>query len=119
MSNGRGFQGDDDDRGILWKLPVVKSRQLGRLGPGFGFGAGCGFGFGFGLLGGAGFGPGIPGLQLGFGLGVGCGVGVGFGYGAGKGLLMSTTVSTQMWGSYIMAQEIFLLMMRLEPWLMK
>ncbi|PON95131.1 glycine-rich protein [Trema orientale] len=77
---------EEGEKGLLWKLPVVKSKQLGKLGPAFGLGAGCGFGFGIGLLGGAGFGPGIPGLQLGVGIGVGCGVGVGFGYGLGRGI---------------------------------
>ncbi|XP_004512593.1 uncharacterized protein [Cicer arietinum] len=76
----------DDDKGLLWKLPVVKSNNFGKVGPAFGFGAGCGFGFGLGLLGGVGIGPGIPGLQVGFGLGAGCGVGLGFGYGMGKGI---------------------------------
>lgn len=42
----------DDDKGLLWKLPVVKSNNFGKVGPAFGFGAGCGFGFGLGLLGG-------------------------------------------------------------------
>ncbi|KAL3845737.1 hypothetical protein ACJIZ3_003140 [Penstemon smallii] len=77
---------DEEDKGLLWKLPAVKSRQLGKLGPAFGIGAGCGFGFAIGLIGGTGFGPGIPGLQLGFGFGAGCGVGLGFGYGVGKGI---------------------------------
>ena len=78
--------GDGSEKGLLWKLPVLKSKQLGRLGPGFGLGAGCGFGLGVGLIGGAGFGPGIPGLQLGIGFGAGCGVGFGFGYGVGRGI---------------------------------
>ncbi|XP_057793861.1 uncharacterized protein LOC131010377 [Salvia miltiorrhiza] len=82
MNGGR----DVEEKGLLWKLPPLKSNQLGKLGPAFGIGAGCGFGFAFGLLGGAGFGPGIPGLQLGFGFGAGCGVGVGFGYGVGRGI---------------------------------
>ncbi|KAK4413470.1 hypothetical protein Salat_2759600 [Sesamum alatum] len=80
--NGR----DEEEKGLLWKLPAVKSKQLGKLGPAFGVGAGCGFGFAIGLIGGTGFGPGIPGLQLGFGLGAGCGVGLGFGYGVGRGI---------------------------------
>jgi len=42
----------DDEKGLLWKLPVLKSSNLGKLGPGFGVGAGCGLGFGIGLLGG-------------------------------------------------------------------
>nr|GMD21594.1 glycine-rich cell wall structural protein 1 [Ipomoea batatas] len=78
--------GDEDEKGLLWKLPAIKSRELGKLGPGFGVGIGCGFGFGVGLIGGTGFGPGIPGLQLGFGLGAGCGVGLGFGYAVGRGI---------------------------------
>lgn len=48
------FGGDDsdDEKGLLWKLPVIKSKQVGKLGPGFGFGVGCGFGLGAGLIGG-------------------------------------------------------------------
>lgn len=84
MMNGGNDR--DSDKGLLWKLPVVKTKDFGKLGPGFGFGAGCGFGFGLGVLGGVGFGPGIPGLHLGLGVGVGCGVGLGFGYGIGKGV---------------------------------
>ncbi|KAG8378572.1 hypothetical protein BUALT_Bualt08G0150800 [Buddleja alternifolia] len=80
--NGR----DEEEKGLLWKLPAVKYKQLGKLGPAFGVGAGCGFGFAIGLIGGTGFGPGIPGLQLGFGFGAGCGVGLGFGYGIGRGI---------------------------------
>ncbi|XP_010252320.1 PREDICTED: glycine-rich protein [Nelumbo nucifera] len=83
--SGEGPYGDGE-KGLLWRLPVLKSKQLGKLGPAFGLGAGCGFGFGIGLLGGAGIGPGFPGLQLGFGFGAGCGVGLGFGYGIGKGI---------------------------------
>ncbi|XP_022974025.1 keratin, type II cytoskeletal 3 isoform X1 [Cucurbita maxima] len=84
--NGSRREGGEDESGMLWKLPVLKSSRIGRLGPAFGLGVGCGVGFGIGLVGGAGFGPGIPGLQLGFGLGAGCGVGLGFGYGAGRGI---------------------------------
>ncbi|XP_027359613.1 ATP-dependent RNA helicase glh-2 [Abrus precatorius] len=76
----------DDDKGLLWKLPVLRSDGIGKVGPAFGVGAGCGLGFGLGLLGGVGFGPGIPGLQVGFGFGAGCGIGLGFGYGMGKGI---------------------------------
>ncbi|XP_055816668.1 uncharacterized protein LOC129886139 [Solanum dulcamara] len=75
----------DEEKGLIWKLPIVKSKHLGKIGPGFGFGIGCGFGIGIGLIGGTGFGPGLPGLQLGFGLGAGCGIGVGFGYAVGRG----------------------------------
>ncbi|KAI8000445.1 hypothetical protein LOK49_LG09G01892 [Camellia lanceoleosa] len=82
MNNGAG----NEDKGLLWRLPVIKSKELGKLGPAFGIGAGCGVGLCIGLIGGTGFGPGIPGLQLGFGLGAGCGVGLGFGYGMGRGI---------------------------------
>lgn len=41
-----------EEKGLLWKLPPLKSNQLGKLGPAFGIGAGCGVGFAFGLLGG-------------------------------------------------------------------
>eukprot|EP01018_Ginkgo_biloba_P023030 Gb_17938 [translate_table: standard] len=78
---------EDGDRkkGLLWKLPLVESRDLGKIGPGLGYGIGCGFGFGVGLFGGAGLGIGVPGVQLGVGIGAGCGVGLGFGYGVGRG----------------------------------
>ncbi|KAK2421320.1 glycine-rich cell wall structural protein [Trifolium repens] len=76
----------NNDKGLLWKLPVVKFSNYGKVGPGFGFGAGCGLGFGIGFLGGVGIGPGIPGLQFGLGFGAGCGVGLGFGYGMGMGI---------------------------------
>lgn len=79
------MNGGDEEKGLIWKLPVVKSKQLGKIGPAFGLGIGCGFGIGIGLIGGAGFGPGIPGLQLGFGVGAGCGIGLGFGYAVGRG----------------------------------
>ncbi|XP_059631071.1 protein TRIGALACTOSYLDIACYLGLYCEROL 5, chloroplastic [Cornus florida] len=85
MERGRNGR-DEEEKGLLWKLPVLQSNQLGKLGPAFGFGAGCGVGLGVGLIGGTGFGPGLPGLQLGFGLGAGCGVGLGFGYGMGRGV---------------------------------
>ncbi|KAJ4751354.1 glycine-rich protein [Rhynchospora pubera] len=76
----------DEEKGLLWKLPEVKSTELGKLGPGFGFGAGCGVGVGVGLFGGLGLGAGFPGLTVGLGAGAGCGVGLGFGYGMGKGV---------------------------------
>jgi hypothetical protein len=79
--------GDDDDskRGLAWKLPLVKSKELGKIGPAMGYGIGCGFGLGAGIIGGAGIGIGVPGVQFGFGIGAGCGVGLGFGYGVGRG----------------------------------
>lgn len=43
---------DEEEKGLLWKLPPVRSKQLGKLGPAFGVGAGCGFGFAIGLIGG-------------------------------------------------------------------
>lgn len=48
----RKMRNGDDEKGLLWKLPVLKSNNLGKVGPGFGIGAGCGLGFGIGLLGG-------------------------------------------------------------------
>lgn len=47
-----GGADNDADKGLLWKLPVIKTSQFGKIGPAFGVGAGCGFGFGLGLLGG-------------------------------------------------------------------
>ncbi|XP_026446799.1 uncharacterized protein LOC113347369 isoform X1 [Papaver somniferum] len=38
-------------KGFLWKLPVFKTKELGKLGPAFGLGVGCGVGFGVGFLG--------------------------------------------------------------------
>ncbi|KAJ8484228.1 hypothetical protein OPV22_016713 [Ensete ventricosum] len=73
-------------KGFVWKLPVVKTDDLGKLGPGLSFGAGCGVGVGIGLFGGAGLGAGFPGLRFGIGAGAGCGIGLGFGYGMGKGV---------------------------------
>lgn len=46
------MDGDDEDKALIWKLPVIKSKDLGKLGPAFGYGVGCGFGLGVGLLGG-------------------------------------------------------------------
>lgn len=87
---GNGGRGRDDEeeeeKGILWKLPEVKSKQLGKIGPAFGIGFGCGVGLAIGIVGGMGVGPGIPGLQLGLGAGAGCGLGLGFGYGVGRGI---------------------------------
>ncbi|XP_009602078.1 uncharacterized protein LOC107779538 isoform X1 [Nicotiana tabacum] len=80
------MNGRDEEKGLVWKLPIVKSKQLGKIGPAFGLGIGCGFGLGIGLIGGTGFGPGLPGLQLGFGFGAGCGIGLGFGYAVGRGI---------------------------------
>ncbi|EPS58485.1 hypothetical protein M569_16329, partial [Genlisea aurea] len=76
----------DGEKGLIWRLPEVKSRRIGKLGPAFGVGVGCGVGLAVGLIGGTGFGLGLPSLQLGFGFGAGCGIGVGFGYGLGKGI---------------------------------
>ncbi|URE09855.1 hypothetical protein MUK42_21659 [Musa troglodytarum] len=62
------------EKAFVWKLPVVKTEDLGKLGPGLSFGAGCGVGVGIGLFGGAGLGAGFPGLQFGVGAGAGCGI---------------------------------------------
>ncbi|XVF63471.1 hypothetical protein PTKIN_Ptkin09bG0089200 [Pterospermum kingtungense] len=88
--NGRGQRREVEirvgEQGLIWKLPPLKLKEVGKVGPAIGLGAGCGFGIGLGLIGGAGFGPGIPGLQVGFGFGAGCGIGLGFGYGVGRGI---------------------------------
>ncbi|KDP37800.1 hypothetical protein JCGZ_06702 [Jatropha curcas] len=86
MNNYSRRSDEEGEKGLLWKLPEVRFKELGKVGPAFGLGAGCGVGFGVGLVGGVGLGPGIPGLQLGFGFGAGCGIGYGFGYGVGKGV---------------------------------
>ncbi|XP_074589754.1 uncharacterized protein LOC141845590 [Curcuma longa] len=80
------WNGGSEQKGLLWRIPTLKMKELGKLGPGIGFGAGCGVGFGIGLIGGAGLGAGFPGMQLGFGFGAGCGIGLGFGYGVGRGV---------------------------------
>ncbi|KAH6763900.1 glycine-rich protein [Perilla frutescens var. hirtella] len=113
MNGGSSSGRDVEEKGLLWKLPPLKSHKLGKLGPGFGVGAGCGVGFALGLLGGAGFGPGIPGLQVGFGIGVGCGVGVGFGYGVGRGIAYddnrkysNVSIANAKWGAFPEKDEI-------------
>ena len=39
-------------KGLLWTLPEVSSKELGKIGPGFGLGIGCGAGAGIGFFGG-------------------------------------------------------------------
>lgn len=80
------MSGNDEERGLIWKLPELKLKDFGKVGPAFGTGLGCGVGVGVGLVGGVGIGPGFPGMQFGMGFGAGCGVGMGFGYGVGKGI---------------------------------
>lgn len=41
-----------DQKGLLWRLPEVTSRELGKIGPAFGLGIGCGAGAGVGFFGG-------------------------------------------------------------------
>jgi hypothetical protein len=43
---------DDEQKGLLWRLPKLETADLGKLGPGFGYGIGCGFGVGAGVIGG-------------------------------------------------------------------
>lgn len=45
-------RGDEEEKGLLWKLPEVRFKNFGKAGPAFGLGAGCGVGFGVGLIGG-------------------------------------------------------------------
>ncbi|KAJ4847350.1 hypothetical protein Tsubulata_010409 [Turnera subulata] len=89
---------DDDNKGLLWKLPEVRLKEFGKLGPAFGFGAGCGVGFGVGLIGGgahnkimvSGFDKcQVLVLDLGFlvcNSGLDWELGVGLGYGLGRGV---------------------------------
>ncbi|XP_024532236.1 chorion class B protein M3A5 [Selaginella moellendorffii] len=91
---------EEMERGLLWKLPLVKSSEWGKLGPAFGAGVGCGVGVGAGIIGGAGLGFGFPGFQFGVGLGAGCGIGVGFGYGLGKGRAYDENGSYSNMGRY-------------------
>lgn len=41
-----------DEKAPIWKLPQVKFKEIGKVGPAFGLGVGCGVGFGFGFVGG-------------------------------------------------------------------
>lgn len=43
---------EEMDKGLIWKLPQLKFKEVGKVGPAFGLGAGCGLGFGIGLVGG-------------------------------------------------------------------
>ncbi len=43
---------DDEQKGLLWRLPKLETADFGKLGPGFGYGIGCGFGVGAGVIGG-------------------------------------------------------------------
>lgn len=61
MNKRGGGEGNDWLNGLrrmppvpdfLRMFPVVKSKRLGKLGPGFGIGAGCGIGIGIGFMGG-------------------------------------------------------------------
>ncbi|KAJ8763461.1 hypothetical protein K2173_002344 [Erythroxylum novogranatense] len=65
---------EEEEKGLLWKLPEVRLKDLGKVGPGFGLDTGCGVGFGVGL---------VRVCSL---VGAGCGVGYGFGYGVGRGV---------------------------------
>lgn len=46
------MSGNDDERGLIWKLPELKFKDFGKVGPAFGTGLGCGVGVGVGLVGG-------------------------------------------------------------------
>lgn len=56
---------DDDERGIMWRLPKLQTKDWGKLGPAFGYGVGCGVGLGAGIVGGPLF---FPSLFLRFGV---------------------------------------------------
>lgn len=51
--------GGGDQKVLLWRLPEVTSKELGKIGPALGIGIGCGAGAGIGFFGGK-----IPGLLL-------------------------------------------------------
>jgi hypothetical protein len=44
--------GGGGQKGLLWRLPEVTSKELGKIGPAFGLGIGCGAGAGIGFFGG-------------------------------------------------------------------
>ncbi|KAF8105959.1 hypothetical protein N665_0150s0009 [Sinapis alba] len=73
----------DDDKGLLWKLPQVRIKDVGKVGPAFGLVFGCGFGFGAGLI--EDSNQEFLDYSLVLGFGADCGIGVGFGYGIGRG----------------------------------
>jgi hypothetical protein len=49
---GKKMRDDDEQKGLLWRLPKLETADFGKLGPGFGYGIGCGFGVGAGVIGG-------------------------------------------------------------------
>jgi large subunit ribosomal protein L37e len=49
MATAKGGGGQKD---LLWRLPEVTSKELGKIGPAFGLGIGCGAGAGIGFFGG-------------------------------------------------------------------
>ncbi|KAJ7294133.1 hypothetical protein O6H91_Y276200 [Diphasiastrum complanatum] len=42
----------DEAKGLVWRLPLVRAADVGKLGPAFGLGMGCGVGVGVGIVGG-------------------------------------------------------------------
>jgi hypothetical protein len=44
--------GGGDQKVLLWRLPEVTSKELGKIGPALGIGIGCGAGAGIGFFGG-------------------------------------------------------------------
>jgi hypothetical protein len=52
MGKKLGGGGAGVQKGLLWRLPEVTSKELGKIGPGFGLGVGCGAGAGIGFFGG-------------------------------------------------------------------
>jgi hypothetical protein len=59
---GKKMRDDDEQKGLLWRLPKLETADFGKLGPGFGYGIGCGFGVGAGVIGGLFFGSSFPSL---------------------------------------------------------
>ena len=52
MGKNLGGGGVGGHKGLLWRLPEVTSKELGKIGPGLGIGIGCGAGAGIGFFGG-------------------------------------------------------------------
>ena len=49
---GAEMREDDEEKGLLWRLPKLQTRDWGKMGPAFGYGIGCGVGLGVGIVGG-------------------------------------------------------------------
>ncbi len=50
---GAEMREDEEEKGLLWRLPKLQTRDWGKMGPAFGYGIGCGVGLGAGIVGGS------------------------------------------------------------------